>query len=100
MSRYPHGPFADFYDRKRQDRERDYPSPACSLITSRGSLSFRNPANFAWRKWSIYASYCTSSWHSGRTGQALPNKVSEILVGFTVQLLTEGSLCTRRINLI
>src|SRR5215831_7990237 len=49
----------DFYDRQRQDRERDYPSPACSLITLRGSLSSRKPANFAWRKWSTYASYCT-----------------------------------------
>ena len=47
-------------DRQGQDRERDYASPACSLITLRGSLSSRNPANFAWRKWSTYASYCTS----------------------------------------
>src|SRR5215831_13907669 len=52
----------DFYDRQRQDRERDYPSPACSLITLRGSLSSRKPANFAWRKWSLYVSNCTSSW--------------------------------------
>jgi len=59
--RYPHGRFADFYDRQRQDRERAYPSLACSLITLRGSLSFRKPANFAWRKWLSYASYCTSS---------------------------------------
>src|SRR5215831_15063238 len=42
----------DFYGRQRQDRERDYASPACSLITLRGSLSSRKPANFAWRKWS------------------------------------------------
>src|SRR5215469_18754436 len=47
---------ADFYDRQRQDRERDYPSPACSLITVRASLSSRSPANFECRKWSTYAS--------------------------------------------
>src|SRR5262250_3658275 len=45
----------DFYGRQRLDRERDYPSPVCSLITLRGSLSSRKPANFAWRKWSTYA---------------------------------------------
>src|SRR5215831_5875705 len=42
----------DFYDRQRQDRERDYPSPACSLITLRASLSSRSPANFECRRWS------------------------------------------------
>src|SRR5215469_2647160 len=40
----------------------DHPSPASSLITLRGSLSSRKLANFAWRKWSTYASYCTPSW--------------------------------------
>src|SRR6516162_1827945 len=35
------------------------PSPPCSLITVRASLSSRSPANFECRKWSTYASYCT-----------------------------------------
>src|SRR6516165_3831917 len=46
----------------RRNRSNPQPTPPCSLITVRGSLSSRKPANFAWRKWSIY-SYCTSSQH-------------------------------------
>src|SRR5215469_11252365 len=39
------------------------PSPPCSLITLRASLSSRNPANLECRRWRIYASHCNPSWH-------------------------------------
>src|SRR6516225_1936464 len=35
------------------------PSPPCSLITVRASLSSRSLANLECRRWSTYASYCT-----------------------------------------
>ena len=43
---------------------RTQPSPPCSLITVRASLPSCSPAKFECRRWSICASYCTSSWAS------------------------------------
>jgi hypothetical protein len=48
---------------KSTNRDNPQPSPPCSLITVRASLSSRSPANLECRRWSTYALYCNSSWH-------------------------------------